>query len=87
MTQIVLLLPLLIFLYTNYISVRNRSPYSWFCIVVWAFLSLFSFAIVTLYAKDFRLIVSQDFITIYLILTSMVIVGNIVVSLVFYFKK
>ena len=50
-------------------------------------MSLITFVIVLNLNKDFQSFIGVDNITIYLILTSIIVIGNIVMSLIFYFKK
>jgi hypothetical protein len=87
MTHIILSIPLILFLYLNYQGFKRKPVFSWVFIFVWVIMSILGFLITAMIAKDLSSLASTEILTIYLILTTIVVIGNITVSLVSLFKN
>jgi hypothetical protein len=87
MPQIIILISLALYIFVNYLAIKNKSVWSWLCILIWVALSIICSVTVLNFTKDFQSFVKEDNITIYLILSTLVILGNLALSLYYFFKK
>jgi hypothetical protein len=87
MSQIILLTSLSLYIFVDYLAIKNKSIWSWLCILIWAFMSFIASVIVLNLTKDFQSFAKPDNITIYLILSTFVVVGNFTLSLYYYFNR
>jgi carbon starvation protein CstA len=87
MSQIILLISISLYIFVNYIAIKNKSMWSWLCIIIWAFMSFVTFVIILNITRDFQSLVKDDNIIVYMVLSTFVVVTNIAYSLYYFFKK